>query len=216
MSRAHGPKIVRDGLVLHLDAANVKSYPGTGTDWFDLSGNGNDATLVNVPEFSANKFVFDGSTQNATVPNPLNQSTLLQEWTVSSWINITDKVSQQLVTGLNNALHVCYSQGNNSLLYLNSGVDDYYTYGGDLGGIGWVFATFRFRNSDGYRTIYRNTTNITTTGPNSTSTPSGQNATFTLFNLLQGDVSQISIYNKVLTDAEIEQNFNASKGRFGL
>ena len=43
-----GPDIVTDGLVLNLDAANHKSYPGTGTTWYDLSRNGNNASLVNV------------------------------------------------------------------------------------------------------------------------------------------------------------------------
>ena len=49
MSIYGGPEIVTDGLVLHLDAANSKSYPGTGTSWFDLSGSNNHGTLVNGP-----------------------------------------------------------------------------------------------------------------------------------------------------------------------
>jgi hypothetical protein len=47
MSLAHSPRIVTDGLVLCLDAANSKSYPGSGTTWTDLSGNGNNGTLRN-------------------------------------------------------------------------------------------------------------------------------------------------------------------------
>jgi hypothetical protein len=46
MGIAYNSSIVRDGLVLHLDAANTKSYPGSGTTWTDLSGNGYNATLV--------------------------------------------------------------------------------------------------------------------------------------------------------------------------
>ena len=48
MSFHHSPRIVTNGLVFYLDAANPKSYSGTGTDWFDLSGNGNDGTGVNM------------------------------------------------------------------------------------------------------------------------------------------------------------------------
>ena len=44
----YNPKIVTNGLVLCLDAANVKSYPGSGTTWIDLSGNGNNGTLTNT------------------------------------------------------------------------------------------------------------------------------------------------------------------------
>jgi len=48
MSLGHGASAIRAGLMLYLDAANVKSYPGTGTIWSDLSGNGNDGTLTSV------------------------------------------------------------------------------------------------------------------------------------------------------------------------
>jgi hypothetical protein len=47
MGLGHNPKIATDGLVLCLDAANQKSYPGSGTVWGDLSGNGNDGDIVN-------------------------------------------------------------------------------------------------------------------------------------------------------------------------
>ena len=47
MSLSHNPRIVTSGLVMLLDAANPKSYPGTGTTWSDLSGNGNNGTLTN-------------------------------------------------------------------------------------------------------------------------------------------------------------------------
>jgi hypothetical protein len=48
MSLTHGVNMVRDGLVLCLDARNPKSYPGTGNTWFDISGNNNHATLSDV------------------------------------------------------------------------------------------------------------------------------------------------------------------------
>jgi hypothetical protein len=47
MAISYNPRIVTDGLVLALDAGNPKSYPGSGTTWTDLSGNGNNGTLVN-------------------------------------------------------------------------------------------------------------------------------------------------------------------------
>ena len=53
MSLNHSPKIVTNGLVLCLDAADKKSYPGTGTTWFDRSGNGNNGILVNSPTFNS-------------------------------------------------------------------------------------------------------------------------------------------------------------------
>jgi len=64
MAVGYNPRIVTDGLVLALDAGNTKSYPGSGTTWTDLSGNGNTGTLTNGPTFdSANggSIVFDGT-----------------------------------------------------------------------------------------------------------------------------------------------------------
>ena len=71
MALAHSPRIVTDGLVLHLDAANTKSYSGSGTDWKDFSGKDNDTTLVNSPTYSSNNagyFNFDGSNDSVTLP----------------------------------------------------------------------------------------------------------------------------------------------------
>jgi hypothetical protein len=68
-----GPSIVRDGLIFYLDAANTKSYPGTGTTWFDNSGYGTNGTLVNGPTFSSANggiIVLDGV--NDRVSNTVN------------------------------------------------------------------------------------------------------------------------------------------------
>ena len=64
MSIAGGPDIVENGLVLHLDAADSNSYPGSGTVWTDLSGNGYNGTLTNGPTFSSSNrggIVLDGT-----------------------------------------------------------------------------------------------------------------------------------------------------------
>jgi hypothetical protein len=224
MSFNFSPKVVTDGLVLYLDAANTKSYTSGSTTWNDMSRGGNNGTLVNGPTFSSTNggcMVFDGIDDFVSIPNPLNQSNLLQEWSVSAWINITTKTRQCLLGNFNTNLYVSYFDSSQSLLYLNQGVDDYYTYGGNLSNIGWVLATFRFKNSTGQRTIYRNGTNISTTGPNFTSTPKGIQSTLTIgYNIanaaagFQGSLSNIMIYNRYITDQEILQNYNATKSRF--
>lgn len=223
MSLSHSPSIVTSGLVLCYDAANPRSYPGSGTTIYDVSGNGFHGTLTNGVAYSSSNngsLVFDGVDDYVSFSNPLNQSNLTQVWTVLGWISITDKVSQTLIGGLNSACSVCYSQGNNSLLYLNSGANDYYTYGGDLGNVGWTLATFRFNNSNGDRTIYRDLSNISTGGPNNTSIPSGQSSTFYVGyggpGYLQGNLSQLLMYNRYITDVELTQNFNALRGRYGI
>lgn len=71
MSANAGPDIIENGLVLYLDAGNTKSYPGSGTTWYDKSGNSNNGTLTNGPTFntgSGGSIVFDGVDDYVTIP----------------------------------------------------------------------------------------------------------------------------------------------------
>jgi len=64
MATRYSPKIITDGAVLYLDAANKNSYKGTGTTWKDLNGNRNNGTLTNGPTFSSTgngAIAFDGT-----------------------------------------------------------------------------------------------------------------------------------------------------------
>ena len=70
MSLSHSPSIVLNSLVLALDAANIKSYPGSGTTWDDLSFYNNDGTLAGGPNYtstSSGSIVFDGSNDNVSI-----------------------------------------------------------------------------------------------------------------------------------------------------
>ena len=70
MGVAAGPDIIQDGLVLELDASDKNSYPGSGTTWYDLSGNSYNATLNNGPTFSTTNggvIVFDGADDFANI-----------------------------------------------------------------------------------------------------------------------------------------------------
>lgn len=219
MAFRYSPKIVTDGLVLYLDAANTKSYVSGSTTWNDISRGGNNGTLVNGPTFNSQNggsIVFDGTNDYVSISNPINQPNLQQEWSVMSWINVANKTQQKLINGINNGLYISYTNSESSLLYINGIPNDYYTYGNDLTDIGWVMVTFRFKNSTGARTIFRNTTNISTFGPNQTSTPSGISSTLLIGSGVQGKLANILIYDRYITDQEITQNYNATKSRFGL
>jgi hypothetical protein len=89
-----GPQIVTSGLVLYLDAGNTKSYPGTGTTWYDRSGNlnsgvVNNGTLVNSPTFSSLKggsIVFNGTNNYATLGSPTGFNMAPSGVTMLFWI----------------------------------------------------------------------------------------------------------------------------------
>jgi malate dehydrogenase (oxaloacetate-decarboxylating)(NADP+) len=104
----------------NIDAANIVSYQGVGTNWYNLVSNTSNAVLNNSPTFSSDSggcFVFDGTDDYVSFSNPLNQAQLAQVWTVQAWINIQSKPPQLLVDGLASGLWIEYVQGDNSLLY---------------------------------------------------------------------------------------------------
>ena len=95
MALAHSPSTVMNGLVLCLDAANSKSYPGSGDTWFDLSGRGNNGTLVNGVGYDSGNggsFSLDGVDDYSSVPstNGLDLSGTSTSLTVSCWARTTD------------------------------------------------------------------------------------------------------------------------------
>ena len=87
MALSHSPRIVTNGLVLALDAANIKSYPGSGTTWTDLSGIGNNGTLTNGPTYSSangGSLVFNGTDNYVSLPaNSINTNADL---TLNYWV----------------------------------------------------------------------------------------------------------------------------------
>ena len=112
---AHGPSIITQGLVLALDAADRNSYPGSGTTWTDLSGNGNTGTLTNGPTYnSANggSIVFDGSNDyvNFSYNSSLNIGGL--NITLSSWVRPTSLVNLNAGGGI-----IVRDSGSNNGLY---------------------------------------------------------------------------------------------------
>ena len=89
-------KIVSNGLVLNLDAAQLRSYPGSGTTWTDLSGNAYNGTLTNGPTFDSENggsIVFDGTNDYVNLPSSgfflasTNNffASAGYAWTVSAW-----------------------------------------------------------------------------------------------------------------------------------
>jgi hypothetical protein len=93
MALQHSPRIVTDGLVLCLDAANPKSYPGSGITWGDVSGQNHTGTLTFGPSYSVSNggtISFDGS--NDYVSTTFN--TALADFTICCWFRKTGGIVQ--------------------------------------------------------------------------------------------------------------------------
>ena len=98
------PNIVTGGLVLNLDAGSKLSYPGTGTSWLDLSGNGNTGTLVNGPTYSSangGAIVFDGVNDYGKT----NSNVLLpfKAFTANFWVRTIAQNGVNVFAGLGNS-----------------------------------------------------------------------------------------------------------------
>lgn len=86
MSGIAGPNIIRNGLILAIDAADRNSYSGTGTNWYDLSTNNSNGTLINGPTFSAvngGSIVFDGINDYVGITSLTHPST--NSFSISFW-----------------------------------------------------------------------------------------------------------------------------------
>jgi hypothetical protein len=228
---ANNPRIVTDGLKLCLDAGARSSYPGSGTTWYDITGNGYNASLNNGPAWnSAGYFTFDGGDDTLTYPNPLaGMGRLGQTWTVAGWVNLTYNGSALMVAS-GSLNYGCYLEAwttNKMILYLNGGDSDMYRYSGTsttswLFDAGWVYVEFKFSNpkSEANKGVYGGTTecemwvnrvNKSGGGPNKRSDPYGIGSTWTSFSGCDGKIKSLLVYDRWLSNEESEQNYVTHK-----
>ena len=230
----YGPRIVSNGLVLCLDAANKRSYPGTGTTWTDLSGNSNNGTLTNGPTFSAGNMgsiLFDGTNDYAVV-NPVSAFNI---YCISMWFKPTTIINS--VSAATTLIHFKTS----TYKYIGFGpvtnrvANEYITIvqepgdkrtavndGGSLSAGTWYNIVFNYESSQ-YNIYINNTLKSTTIGSSTGNVPLITDPDFIYLNSYEGtsgyldsSLSMCMIYNRALTAAEMLKNYNATKGRFGL
>lgn len=214
--------IVQSGLVLNLDAGVSSSYPGSGTTWTDLSGNGNNMTLYNGVSYSNGFLDFDGTDDYAqTTSNGLTTGTNVQ-YSLEMWVNFDSFGPNRWWLAV-----IGQSSGYGSLHWIGNEA----TSTGDFGS--WDYGPRNSPNLIGtnqwLHLVTTFTGTILTTYVNSLSgTPVSNNSfnfTNTEFTIgfgflgesyFNGKVATSRIYNRALTAQEIQQNFNATRSRFGI
>ena len=201
------PNIVTDGLVLNLDAGEVGSYPTTGTPWYDLSGDGNNGTLTNGPTFNTNGwFDFDGADDWVQLSSLALSTTA---YTKIAWFN-PDGSTNNIISGGGDGQHAFWMGGTATNLKAgHNGTWDRVNYSpGTMTGKWWCGAV-TFSNQTGWK-LYINgevvdtdTNTQTFTGGTAVRIAAYTNAA----NLFNGQISTAQVYNRVLSDAEILQNY---------
>jgi len=235
-----GSNLVRDGLVFYLDSMNIKSYAGTGTNWYDLISNTNfNSSYYTYPTFTTNYFTFvnNGSTINSIYATPTATSTSVY-YTRIGWFYITSYSSGAWSPVFQNVI------GNNSDLGLtidasgklhfrqytktaNDGTTD-----GDYGVSGnntvslnaWHMGAIVVDRISKTVTFYLDgtldsTKSLVTIGNASSNTVVIGGAATDSYSgdrMFKGRISSISHYDRILSSSEILQNYTAFKSRYGL
>jgi len=226
----YGPSIVTNGCVLALDAADRNSYPGSGTTWYDLSGNGNHGTLTNGPTFNSGNggdIVLDGTDDYIKILDD-GKSTVFdtQSYTIESvfYANIGNFYGALWSFDYTSHVDPFYSQqfrhnsGNQLFFSWNDGTTYRYILA-DVGSLNnWSVATAVF--TYGYQAIYLNGALVASSARNDIITYYNQEIWIGKMNfasgLLSGGIVSAKFYNRALSASEILQNYNATKSRFGL
>lgn len=222
MASIGGPNIIEDGLVLYLDAANAKSYPGSGTTWSDLSGNGNNGTLTNGPTFSSENngtIVLDGVNDRVIVSN--NSSLNVDKFTLSFVVYPKSSSTKEMVIRHSNE-----TSGVGPFEVYQSGLSIYVRHNGaSIGGISnglilnkWNYIQLTYNKQ--YMRLYLNgvksmevSRNVAT---NSSIGPLCIGGYYDGSYSFDGKIASVSLINTDLTEQQILQNFNATKSRFDL
>jgi hypothetical protein len=222
-----GPDISEQGLVLYLDAANRRSYPGSGTAWADMSGNNYTNTLRNSPTFSGDNggiITFNGSTQYTDSSVGLIDPTT--NWTVNVWYKTAGSsiLGPLLVRGNLAETYQwrCELDSTGKIRFLMRNPSDQSVLGTTAtNNTGWRMATFT--NNSNLVTVYLDArpensgtiTNLTNSniGTNAVIGRLGDSVGPYYFN---GSVAIVQVYSRILSTQEILQNFNAQRSRFGL
>ena len=233
MGAYSGPEINEDGLVLALDAANVKSYPGSGTTWTDLSGRGNNGTLVNGVGYNGDNLgslSFDGSNDYGTIEAD-SSFQLGNGYTLCAWVKSSNNPSNYAgICGTFDRIPSSYYGSNFSIQpnsqkfhFLVGGSSTYYIPASATYTIGqWYYLVGTILGAE-CKFYIDGTLNTTYNQPSASSAP-GSTTKFKMGRFYQdvdnyyfnGNISNFSFYNKVLTASEVQQNFNATRSRFGI
>ena len=232
MSTRYNPSIVRDSLVLYVDAANSKSYSGSGTAWTDISGRENNMTLVNGASFdSGNKgsISFDGTNDYVDGDFTSDVQFGTGDFTFSTWLLLDSSTSNQNVFDTRKDAGSGASSADKQGFMLRTTDNTTYDFRFESSSlqtfsapvdvfnnivISRISGTVNIHVNNSLSQSFSNTSNNNVQGK----LRLGAFIDSTLNqHVFHGKISQFMVYKgKGLTATEVEQNYNALKGRFGI
>lgn len=241
MAAKYGGGIVRGGLFIHVDAGNPKSYPGSGTSWYNLAAPQFDTsntavgTMGTGVSFSAGppaSMLFDATTNGyvdfgvgADLFNPTSVWDNPHELTVEAWTKSSGLGASQTLGGITGFTYGIRHHYDGSG-YMRYGFDTGTTLNTASDGVNhfdgqWVHSIATTRNAG--RNLYVNGELVHTgtdrwQGRTRWSTNNlrlGRDMNNTIYNL-NGNIAIFRCYKRWLSPKDAAQNFNAERGRFGI
>jgi hypothetical protein len=227
MSIGYNPSIATSGLIQCLDAANLRSYTGSGTSWLDISGTNNNGTLVNGPIYSSSNLGginFDGTDDYVSfTSNP----SLTNAVTIEIWVKLSaTTASNGWILGREGSYRLLY--GSTNFQWVCATVNNgWYTAGTSISATGLTTANNFFQVVG----VYNGSNNliyVNGTLRNTGATISGNILNSSTYNLMSDTSGDANIdwgkglvyvhrmYNIALSADQIAQNYNATRGRYGL
>jgi hypothetical protein len=224
MPTRYNSQIVKDGLVMVLDAGNQKSYISGSSTWVDLSRNGNSATLVNGPTSNNYGMVLDGTNDYGYVSHGGSLAFNSGNFTVCVWHR-----NENSSTGYNGIITNDNTGDDSWKIFRDIGQSNYRAR---CGGVASSFPAYTVGRFHYYAYTFNGSTMqlyfdaVSGNSVAASNPASGRN--FIAFGsyrysdavalsfLTNQTIGLVSLYNRALTSQEILQNYNASKARFGL
>ena len=236
MSFNYSPKIITEGLALYLDAANLRSYPGSGTVWTDLSRNLNNGSLINSPTFNSSNngsIVLNGSSQFININNISSYAPGTGDFAIEWWQFGGNSSSFPRVFSIGTyttGITLALSQEGGTLYYwINTSANTPGTAIGSIGTVLNVWSHFVVTRVSGVVRAYKNGTFLNVSSNNNNSARFDQsrfctigaestNGTSGVANTFWGGrISLFKLYiGKGLIESEVNQNYNTTKTRFEL
>lgn len=240
MAQYFSPKISTNDLKMYLDASNNKSYSGTGVAWYDLSSNSNNGALTNNPVFTRTRLGeinFDGTDDYVSVVNNSNilMSSTTEQYTAEVIFRSQSSSSKgncALFDQYRYYLYYAYSSNTAYFQYITSAYNgsNYPTSTLTLSGLNpkgsWNHAVFTYTKSGSNATVtgyvngnYAGAVTALSLGtyPNQTNAMIGNSYHAGLnYYAFDGSIAVVKVYAKTLTAIEVLQNFEATRGRFGI
>jgi hypothetical protein len=224
-------KISKAGLVLHLDASSIESYPGTGNTWYDISGNGRNYTFGSgITWNSAGYFTNDG---NGVFTGPASNT-----FGFNNYGEATVEAFTQVLSPTYNVFYSWYATNSNAndnrtifthFYYANGntyfdqngccGSDQRISYTNDTDWLAGIrhFATRMRSNTTPNRQIFKNAVSQADSGGNTTATVTWDSSQSAIIaSNWNGRIYSFKVYNRALTDSELLNNYNIGKIKHGL